>query len=44
MQNIFKKDLTKFVEVYIIGSVVQSGADKAAYLFKDIHIFKEAFP
>ena len=44
MQIIFKKHLTKFVRVYIIGSVVQGGKPFAAYLFKIIHIFKEAFP
>ena len=44
MQNHAKKHLTKFVKVYIIGSVVLSGVSLAAYLFKIIHIFKEAFP
>ena len=44
MQILFKKDLTKFYQVYIMNTVVRRGGMPAAYLFKNIHIFKEAFP
>ena len=38
MQTNSKKHLTKFVKVYIIGSVVYGGDTLAAYLFKTIHM------